>query len=294
MDSLLELVNPQEIADMLVAFAPKALVAVLVALVFWLVYRITRRPIRSLLLRSGLEPNLVRLLVDNIYRMSVFVFGLVMAVSQLGVNVGAALAGIGVAGLAIGIAAQDSLANTIAGLTIFWDVPFRVRDFVTAAGQYGQVTEITLRSTRIRTPSNTYVVIPNKQIVDDVLINHTKNGETRINVPLGIAYKEDIPQARAVLLGAVAGLPNILKEPAPTVAVVELGNSSVNLEVRVWIEDAGDEASVTVTVLESCKIALDRADIQIPFPHLQLFVDSVERRVLEGISELPQMAAQKD
>lgn len=293
MDSLLELINPQKIADMLVAFTPKALAAALMAIVFWLLYRITRRPIRSLLLRSGLEPNLVRLLVDNIYRMTVFVFGLVMAVSQLGVNVGAALAGIGVAGLAIGIAAQDSLANTIAGLTIFWDVPFRVTDFVTAAGQYGQVTEITLRSTRIRTPSNTYVVIPNKQIVDDVLINHTKNGETRINVPLSIAYKEDIPQARGVLLGAVADLPHILKEPAPTVAVVELGDSSVNLQVRVWIEDAGNEASVTVTVLESCKIALDRAGIQIPFPHLQLFVDTIERRVLDGISELPQMAAKR-
>ncbi len=291
MDAILDLIDLGQITTLIVAFIPRLLTALLIGFAFWLGYRLTRKPLTSLLVRSGLESHLVRLLVENIYRAVVFVFGIVMAASQLGINVGAALAGIGVAGLALGIAAQDSLANTIAGLTIFWDEPFKVGDWVTACGKYGKVTEITLRSTRIMTPSNTWVVIPNRQIVDDVLVNHTKNGETRVNVPVGIAYKEDIGRAREVLLAAAKTVPDVIDDPATTVVVVKLDDSSVNLELRVWIGDAAVETGVFVDALEAGKLALDQAGIQIPFPHRQLFVDGIESGVLEDVARLPQMAS---
>jgi small conductance mechanosensitive channel len=209
-----------------------------------------------------------------------------MAASQLGFNVAAALAGIGVVGLAVGFAAQDSLANMISGFLIFWDKPFQVGDIITVEGQYGKIAQITMRTTRIRTPDNTYVIIPNKNIIDSVLTNHSKHGEVRLNVPIGIAYKEHIPDARRVLLEAVAGLEGVLADPPPDVVVSETAASSVDLMVRVWIADAYQERPVYHRVLEASKLALDAAGIQIPFPHLQLFVDDVEGRVIEKVSHL--------
>lgn len=97
-----------------------------------------------------------------------------MAASQLGVNIGAALAGLGVVGIAVGFAAQETIANMIAGFLIFWDRPFKVGDFITTEEKYGEVREITMRTTRIRTMENTYVVIPNKQIIGDTLVNRKR------------------------------------------------------------------------------------------------------------------------
>ncbi len=269
-----------------VEFLPRVATAILVLLALWATFRLSRRPMRAALQRMKLEKALIDLLVDRVYRFSVLIFALVMALAQLGVNVSAAIAGIGVAGIAIGFAAQDSIANIIAGFLIFIDKPFQVGDWVTVSDQYGMVRDITLRTTRIRTNNNTYVVIPNKRIIDEVLVNHSKHGETRIGVPVGIAYKEDILRAREVLLEAVQQLAYVETDPAPSVAVVGLGASSVDLEVRVWISDASRESPVFATVVESSKLALDAADIEIPFPHMQLFVEQVEERVWEKAAKL--------
>ncbi|MCK4413992.1 MAG: mechanosensitive ion channel [Candidatus Eisenbacteria sp.] len=276
---IIEKIDVQGLVTQLVAFLPDLLTAVAILIFFWILYSLTRRSARAVLIRAGFHEALVRLLVNSIYRFALIIFGLVMAASQVGINVGAALAGIGVAGIAIGFAAQDSLANTLAGFMIFWDKPFQVGDYITVAKQYGQVQEITMRTTRIRTNQNTYVVIPNKVIIDEVLVNHSKHGEMRIDIAVGIAYKESIPQAREVLLAAVRKLPQVAAQPEPEVAVVELGASSVNLEVRVWIESAADEKPVSVTVLEASKLALDAAGIEIPFPHMQLFLEDIRDQV---------------
>ncbi len=286
MQSVLDLVDAQQIVDMVVGFIPNLTAALLVFFVFWLLLKVTRRTMRTLLKKADFAETLITLLVDNVYRVVILALGLVMAASQLGIDVGAALAGIGVAGIAVGFAAQDSIANTIAGFMIFWDKPFQVGHFITTQGKYGEVTDITMRTTRIRTPENTYIVLPNRQIIEDFMINHSMYGETRINVPLGIAYKEDIPEARQVLLEAARSITNVAKDPEPAVVVTELGNSSVNLEVRVWVRDASYEKPVFVEVIEACKLALDKAGIQIPFPHLQLFVDEVKEPVWRAATRL--------
>lgn len=287
MDQFRELLDIEALLTAAVAFMPRLIVALFMLVVFWAFYRVSRRPLSAVLLRAGMHQKLTELLVGSIYRFTLIVFGLVMAVSQLGIDVGAALAGIGVVGLAVGFAAQDSLANTIAGLLIFWDKPFIVGDFVSVQDQYGMVTDITLRSTRIRTNQHTYVVIPNKQIIDVVLENHSKHGAMRVDVPIGIAYKENIPDARRVLLEAVSGLKGVTADRAPSVVVVACGDSSVNLLVRVWIEDASDQQPVYFRTIEASKLALDAAGIQIPYPHLQLFVDDVQERVWKGAARVP-------
>jgi small conductance mechanosensitive channel len=285
-DRLVNVIDVEELSTKAVGFLPDIFAAALILLFFWSLFRLTRGSLKALLRRVGFHETLVRMLVDSIFRITLFVFALIMAASQIGINVGAALAGLGVAGLALSFAAQDSLANIIAGFLVFIDKPFEVGDRIRVADQYGKVSSITMRSTRIRTNNNTYVIIPNKKIIDEVLVNHSKHGETRVEIPLGIAYKEDIRAARPVLLAALQGIEGILEYPAPDVVVTELGDSSVNMHVRVWISDADQEMPVFFRVMEACKLALDEAGIEIPFPHLQLFLENIEDRVWEKAGKL--------
>ncbi len=282
-DRLLNLIDTNELMTRAVSFIPNLVSGIVVLLVFVIVYRVTRTPLRSILGRAGIHEKLVDLLVGSIYKYTVIILGLVMSLDQLGVNIGAALAGLGVAGIAVGFAAQDSIANLIAGFLIFWDKPFVVGDWISVEGRYGHVQNITLRTTRIRTPRNSFVVIPNKTIIDAVLENNSKHGELRIDVPVGIAYKEDVARAREVLLEAVSKLDHVETEPAPDVVVTQLGGSSVDLMVRVWIDSAALERRVFASVIEESKRALDAADIEIPFPHLQLFVEDVREPVWRGV-----------
>lgn len=199
--------------------------------------------------------------------------------------------GLGVAGIAIGFAAQETVANMIAGFLVFWDRPFKIGDYITTQDRYGRVQEITMRTTRIRTMENTYVVIPNKQIIGDMLVNHSLYGEMRINVPIGIAYKEKISEARAVLLPVIRAVPGVLETPPADVVTWSLGDSSVNLQARAWIADASMERPTQFAILEACKVALDEAGIEIPFPHLQLFVENVSEPALRGLATLTRTAS---
>ncbi|MGE5175619.1 MAG: mechanosensitive ion channel family protein, partial [Hyphomicrobiales bacterium] len=247
--------NPDHLRDLATAYLPRVIAAAIVLVAFWIFLRVTQAALRALLRRGKIDETLIHLLVDSVYRLTIWVLGVVTALGQLGINVMAALAGISVAGIALGFAAQDSLANMIAGFLIFWDKPFLVGDFLTVQEQYGRVVEITLRSTRIRTQENTYVIIPNRQVIDSVVVNHTKHGEIRVNVPIGIAYKESIPEARRVLLDAVRGLEGTIDDPAPDVVTVACGDSSVNLYVRVWVDRPELEKPVFYRAMEASKLA---------------------------------------
>lgn len=289
-ESLLDKLNLQELVTDFVkgflAFLPSLLLAVLIIAAGFLVSRALRAVARKALERASFNEVLIELLVGTILHYAIIILALVMALSQMGVNVGAALAGIGVVGIAVGFAAQDSVANIISGFLIFWDKPFEVGDWIETEGHYGKVSDITLRTTRIRTAGNTFVVIPNKRIIDEVLENYSKHGQVRVDAVVGIAYKEDVAAARETLLAAVRAMDEVLDDPAPDVVVGELGGSSVNLKVRAWVESADARRRVFFRLNEIAKSALDEADIEIPFPHLQLIVDTVEERVWESASAL--------
>jgi len=291
MGNLLDSLQAGHLVGMVVDFIPDLLAALLVLIAFWIFLKVTTPTLKAVLKRADFQEGLIHWLVDNIYRIAVLLLGVIMAVNQLGINIGAALAGLGVAGVAVGFAAQDSIANTIAGFLIFWDKPFQVGDFITTQDRYGEVAHITMRTTRIRTNDNTYVILPNRQIIEDVLTNHSMYGETRVRVPVGIAYKEDISAAREAVLEAAVSVDGVLEEPAPDVVVTELGDSSVGLDVRVWISEASKERSTFFRVLEVSKRVLDDAGIEIPFPHLQLFVDDIKEPVWKRAQQLAAIGA---
>lgn len=273
--------DAEQVRLALTAFLPRFAAALLVLAGFWVLLRITQPALRAALHRAQFVDGLIRLLIDGVFRGVIFVLGVAMAMSQLGINITALLAGVGVAGIALGFAAQETVANMIAGFLIFWDRPFKIGDYITTEDQYGEVKEITLRTTRIRTLDNTYVVIPNKQIIGDTLVNHSMYGETRVVVKIGIAYKERIAEARAVILEAIKDVTGAMTDPAPDVVARSLGDSSVNLEVRVWVDDPALERPVGARLVEACKVALDKAGIEIPFPHQQLFIENIDDRVWE-------------
>ncbi len=293
MDWLPFALDSDKFETFLLGAAPKVLAAALVALAGWIVLRITQPALRTALRRAHFAAGLITLLVDGVYKAVLGLFTMVMAASQLGIDVSAMLAGFGVIGIALGFAAQETVANTIAGFLIFWDRPFKIGDYITTQSLYGEVREITLRTTRIRTNNNTFVVIPNKQVIGDTLVNHSMYGATRVVVEIGIAYKEKIAEARAVLMTVLPGIEGVISDPAPDVVARSLGDSSVNLEIRVWIDEAEQEMPVEARVVEAAKVALDNAGISIPFPHLQLFVDQVEPRVWEGARTLMQGGAEE-
>lgn len=261
----------------LLEFAGKLLVGFVVLVVFVVIYRLVRAGLGRVFERSRIEEDAADLLLTTI-KFMLLGFGVIVALDQVGFNVTGLLAGLGVAGLALGFAAKDTLANFIAGVTILWDRPFRVGDRVEIDGEFGQVKRITLRSTRIHTNQNMVVIIPNQNVANNKIVNHTMQASLRLDVIFGIAYREDIQQTRQVVLRLVEGDDRIRTRPAPEVVVTELADSSINLALRVWLKNAHQEVPLDLEYREKIKLALDEAGIVIPFPHLSLYVEKLPER----------------
>ncbi|MFW6175398.1 MAG: mechanosensitive ion channel family protein [Acidobacteriota bacterium] len=253
----------------LVEWLPSVLAALIVLVAFVVFHRVLSGVLRRVMHRTRADPA-AQEIAGRLTKYLVLGLGLLAAASQLGIQVGSLLAGLGILGLAVGLAAQDSLSNLVAGLTILWDRPFRIGDNVTVSDTFGKVQHIGLRTTRIRTVEQLDTILPNKEIINETIVNHTLNPMMRLGVPLSIAYKEDTREARRVLLEAVRGHELLLDRPEPKVVVTALADSGVELQLRVWLRDPFTEREATFAMLEIAKIALDEAGIEIPFPQRTL------------------------
>lgn len=278
-------IEPSVLKAKFISLLPNILASLSILVSFVILYFITSFLLRFILRKAKVEKALINI-ISNIYMVLLGIIALVMIAKQLGINVSSTLAGVGVIGIAIGFASQDALSNIIAGFFIFIDKPFRVGDYITHQNEYGRIVEITIRSTRIRTQDNTYVVIPNQKIINDVVIDHTSNGDTRVVIPVGIAYRASIDKAREVILKKVAMIDGVIEKPAPDVVVDKLEESSVRLLVRVWIRDSSLERRVHFATTETVKKALDEAGIEIAFPHLQLVVEDIQDSAVAKISKV--------
>jgi small conductance mechanosensitive channel len=256
----------------LLLLVPRILIAVLFLVVFYFLYRGIRKLILGSIGKSAMDAS-IRDMLGSLIKWGVMGFGLIIACNQVGIQITALLAGVSVVGLAIGFAAQETLANFIAGIVIFWDKPFTVGDWVTVHDTFAQVQRVTFRSTRLLTGNGEMMVLPNTSVLSNKLVNHSTHPLQRVNVPISIAYKESIDEARAVLLALVQKDQRILSEPAPSVNVKACADSSVNLVLHFWISDESMEGGMMCEYLEKAKNALDRAGISIPFPHLQVLLE---------------------
>src|SRR5207248_9598050 len=139
----------------------------------------------------------------------------------------------------------ETLANFIAGIVIFWDKPFKVGDWLTVQDTFAQVLRVTFRSTRMLTLDGEVMILPNTSVLANKVINHSTHPLQRVNINIGIAYRESIDDARATLLSLLEGDTRILPDPAPAVTVKECGDSSVNLVLRFWIQDESQERTMS-------------------------------------------------
>ena len=246
---------------------PELFNAVLVLFGFWLFNVIVRWFLRHALNKANVHSSLAEILIDNILWAIIWLIALVVAANYLGLDLFASLTGVGFLSVAIGFAAKDSLGNIVAGIQIFWDKPFSVGDWIEVEEKFGEVVDITVRTTRIRTLDNTFVVIPNQMIINSPLVNHSINGATRIKILFSIGYGESIDWTRQTLLEITGSVPEVLSDPAPDVIVRDLGESGIEMQLRVWLNDMSKEQRVRFKLNEEVRKALGDAQIEIPYPH---------------------------
>lgn len=203
--------------------------------------------------------------VGNLVFYALLVTVFIAALGQLGVDTTSFIAIVGTLGLAIGLAVKDNLANFASGVVLILTRPFTVGDYVTVAGVSGTVQNVTLGMTILSTPDNQKIIVPNTKITGEIITNTTANPTRRIDLVIGIGYGDDIAKAKEVLESVLQAEPRVLPEPAWTVAVSELADSSVNLVVRPWV-NAGDYWPTRFDLTERIKLTLDENGINIPFP----------------------------
>jgi small conductance mechanosensitive channel len=195
----------------------------------------------------------------------VMLLGLIIALSQMGIDLGPILAGLGIAGFIVGFALQDTLANFAAGAMILAYRPFDVGDSVEAAGVTGKVKDMNLVSTRILTFDHQTLIVPNNKIWGDVIRNVTAQPTRRVDMVFGISYEDEVPKAERILTEIVTAHEKVLDDPEPVIKVHTLNESSVDFVVRPWAR-TGDYWDVYWDITREVKMRFDEERISIPFP----------------------------
>jgi MscS family membrane protein len=209
----------------------------------------------------------------------------VLALDTLGLNIMPFIAGAGVAGVAIGFASKDTLSNLIAGVLLIIDRPFEKGDRIEVwsapkgSSTWGDVIEIGLRATKIKTTDNIVIIIPNNDIMTRDIVNYTTYSQKiRVRINIGVSYDTDIAKAKEVIIKVAGSAGWIEAYPAPKVVVRSFGESSINLQLRVWIADARRRMDTISYITDTVKTAFDEAGIQIPFPRREITIISGEKK----------------
>lgn len=249
-----------------ILWAKNIVIAIVVLIVFMYLGRLVGGILRAAISRSKLSVSegLNRFFV-GIARKLTLLFGVVVALSVIGIDIGPFIAALGVGGFIIGFALQDTLGNFAAGIMILMYKPFEIGHFVDAGGVKGTIEDISLVSTTFKTPDNQRHIVPNGSVWGGVITNVTGQSRRRVDMVFGIGYGDDIAKAEKVLQGIVKDHPKTLDDPEPMIKVNELGDSSVNFVCRPWTNTA-DYWDVYFDITRSVKERFDEEGISIPFP----------------------------
>jgi small conductance mechanosensitive channel len=255
----------EKITSLIVEFSPSILAALAMLIIGLIAIRFVIGIAKRVMKKRGVEETLLKFLT-NLLSWTLKILLFVMVISKLGVQTTSFAAIIGAAGLAIGLALQGSLSNFAGGTLIMIFKPFKIDDLIEVQDVIGVVKEIQIFTTTLVTPGNKRAIIPNGALSNGNIINYTAEGKLRVDLTIGVGYDEDIKTAKKVLVDTMMANPKVLKDPAPSVNVSELADSSINFAVRPWANVA-DYWDVYFETLEECKEALDKAGIEIPYPH---------------------------
>lgn len=231
----------------------------------WIIGKIMKLFKKVLHKNKNMDETLEKFL-SNLVKTILLVILIIAILGQLGIDTASFAVILGAAGLAIGLALQGSLSNFAGGVLMMLFKPFKVGDLIEAQGEVGVVKEIQIFTTKIATPGNKLVIIPNGVLSNGNIKNYSELGELRVDLTIGVSYDADIKATKEALMRAMQSQEKVMQVPAPSVNMGELADSSVNYEVRPWATPA-NYWDVYFQTIENCKIELDKAGIEIPYPH---------------------------
>lgn len=253
-----------------IEFGIKAILAILIFYVGRMVARLITRGLHNVMQRQQVD-KILETFVCNLAYWTLMTFVIIAAISQIGIQTTSLIALMGAAGLAVGLALQGSLANFAAGILIVLFRPYRVGDFVEAAGIAGIVLQVQILTTMLKTGDNKTIIVPNGQIMGGIITNYSANDTRRVDLTIGVAYDDDLDKVRETLQSLVKADDRILDEPECLIAVAELANSSVNFTVRPWVKTA-DYWPVKFDLTEAIKKRFDKEGISFPFPQQDVHI----------------------
>ncbi|MBX2807942.1 MAG: mechanosensitive ion channel [Cellvibrionaceae bacterium] len=267
----LDTLNIHHYLPAVIAWASNLLLAAIILIIgLWFAGKVNKLIVNIGRKYAHLDNTLFRFL-GSAARYSILAFVCIAVLNRFGVQTASIIALLGAAGLAVGLALQGTLSNLAAGIMLLVFRPYKVGDFIDAAGKFGNVAEIDMFTTILQTFDHQHIIIPNSQIWGEQIINHSHHDIRGVDMHFGIAYHEDIDKARKVITQVITSHPHILKEPAPFIEVETLNDSSVDFLVRPFCQ--GEHYfDVRYSVPEQIKKALDTAKIEIPFPHRKVIM----------------------
>ena len=254
----------QKIYELLTVYGLKVIAAVAIFILGRWVAKMVRRFIRRLMTRSKVDPTLISF-VANLSYIVLLAFVVIAALNQLGIQTASFIAILGAAGLAVGLALQGSLSNFAAGVLMIIFRPFKVGDYIEAAGTAGTVEDMQIFTTQLKSPDNKTIIVPNSKITGDCIVNYSTKGTRRVEIVFGIGYEDDIDKARGIIMEVIGNDERVMKDPAPVVPLAELADSSVNFKARFWTS-ADDYWNVYFETMEAVKKRFDAEGVSIPFP----------------------------
>ena len=253
-----------QLQELIVVHGIKILIALVIFIVGRWIVKAIRNFLQGMMTKKTVDPE-VNSFVSSLVYVTLLIFVIIAALAQVGIQTTSLIAVLGAASLAIGLALQGSLANFAAGVLLIIFRPFKVGDYVECAGTAGAVDEMQIFTTQLKSPDNKKIIIPNAKLLGDVITNYSAKDTRRIDLVIGVSYSDDLQKVEKVLSDIVSQDERVLKDPAPTIAVLELADSSVNFAVRPWVK-TGDYWGVYFDLTKNIKIRLDGEGISIPFP----------------------------
>lgn len=245
-------------------YGPNVIGALIILIVGYIAAKIIRRTFKKIFIKSKVDPTISSFILNLIYGLAL-TFVVLMTLTRLGVETTSFIAILGAAGLAVGFALKDSLSNFSAGIMLLIFRHFQVGDYIDGGGVSGSVEEIHIFSTKLVTPDNKVIYVPNSSLISGCLTNYSAKDTRRMDMVFGIGYEDDIAKAKSVLAEILDSDERVLKDPAPRIAVIEMGDSSVNIAVRPWTKRE-DYWEFYFDVHEKVKLRFDEESISFPFP----------------------------
>ena len=258
------------VGELLVVYGLKIIAALAIILVGRWITRLLRNITERMLTKREVDPTIVTFAVSLMYY-GLLTFVVLAALGQLGIQTTSFVAVLAAASFAVGLALQGALSNFAAGVLLIIFRPFQVGDVIDGGGANGKVENIQIFTTQLKTGDNKTIIIPNAKLTSDNITNFSAKATRRVDLVFGIGYGDDIDKARSVLETILAEDDRILDDPAATISLLELADSSVNFAVRPWV-NAGDYWSVKCDITETVKKRFDDEEISIPFPQRDVHI----------------------